>query len=164
MRKKKVLFICTHNSARSQMAEGLMNARFGDRYEAKSAGIEPSGVHPLAIRAMAELGIDISGHRSKSIEEFLGEEFDYVVTVCDHAKETCPFFPGARKYLHAGFPDPAVFEGTEEERLAAFRRVRDEIARWLGQTFGVEEENAKSKAPTPPSKAVKTGEESRSKI
>lgn len=134
--KKRVLFVCTHNSARSQMAEGLMNAWFGDRYEAKSAGIEPTGVHPLAIRAMAELGIDISRHRSKSIEEFLGEEFDYVVTVCDHAKEACPFFPGTKEYIHAGFPDPASAEGTEEERLAAFRRVRDKIACWLEETFG----------------------------
>ncbi|HAF70618.1 MAG: Arsenate reductase [Acetothermia bacterium 64_32] len=134
--KKKVLFICTHNSARSQMAEGLVNARYGDRFEAKSAGIKPTGVHPLAIKVMAELGIDISHQHSKSIEEFLGQEFDYVVTVCDHAKETCPFFPGAKEYLHAGFPDPAAAEGTEEERLAAFRRVRDGIARWLEETFG----------------------------
>ncbi len=134
--KKKVLFVCTHNSARSQMAEGLMNARYGDRFEAQSVGIEPTRVHPLAIKAMAELGIDISHHRSKSVEEFLGQKFDYVVTVCDHAKEACPFFPGAKEYLHAGFPDPASVEGTEEERLEAFRRVRDEIARWLERTFG----------------------------
>lgn len=134
--KKKVLFICTHNSARSQMAEGLVNARYGDRFEAYSAGIEPTRVHPLAIKVMAELGIDISHHRSKSIEEFLGQEFDYVVTVCDHAKETCPFVPGAKEYLHAGFPDPAAAEGTEEERLAAFRQVRDAISAWLEKTFG----------------------------
>ena len=133
--RRRILFICTHNSARSQMAEGLMNARYGDRFEAQSAGIEPTEVHPLAIKAMAELGIDISHHRSKSIEEFLGQEFDYVVTVCDHAKEACPFFPGAKEYLHASFPDPASVEGTEEERLEAFRRVRDEIAAWLERTF-----------------------------
>ncbi len=133
--RQRILFICTHNSARSQMAEGLMNARYGDRFEAQSAGIEPTEVHPLAIKAMAELGIDISHHRSKSIEEFLGQEFDYVVTVCDHAKEACPFFPGAKEYLHASFPDPASVEGTEEERLEAFRRVRDEIAAWLERTF-----------------------------
>jgi len=134
--KRKVLFICTHNSARSQMAEGLLRTMYGDRYEAYSAGIKPTGVHPLAVRVMAEIGIDISHHRSKSVVEFLGAEFDYVVTVCDRAKESCPFFPGAREYIHVGFDDPAGFSGTEEESLSVFRRVRDEIKKWILETFG----------------------------
>jgi arsenate reductase len=134
--KRKVLFICTHNSARSQMAEGLLRTMYGDRYEAYSAGTKPTGVHPLAVRVMAEIGIDISHHRSKSVVEFLGAEFDYVVTVCDRAKESCPFFPGAREYIHVGFDDPAGFSGTEEESLSVFRRVRDEIKKWISETFG----------------------------
>ena len=109
--KQKVLFICTHNSARSQMAEGLLNALYGDRYEAYSAGTQPTEVNPYAIKVMAEMGIDISKHRSKSVEEFRGKKFDYVVTVCDHAKETCPFFPGGEKYLHQGFKDPSDLRG-----------------------------------------------------
>lgn len=133
--KKKVLFICTHNSARSQMAEGFMNALYGDRYEAYSAGIEPAKVNPYAIEVMAEIGIDISKHRSKSIEEFRRKNFDYVVTVCDHAKEACPFFPGD-EVLHKGFEDPSEFKGTEDEILAEVRRVRYEIRDWIRETFG----------------------------
>ena len=119
--KKRVLFICTHNAARSQMAEGLLRALYGDRYEAFSAGTEPGRVSTGAIRAMAEIGIDISHHRSKSLTEFLDQEFDYVVTVCDHAKESCPYFPGGKKIIHQSFEDPSALTGTEEEIMAGFR-------------------------------------------
>lgn len=130
-RATRVLFLCTHNSSRSQMAEGLLRARGGGRYAAFSAGTHPRGVHPLAVRAMAELGIDIgeaAGYRTKGLDEFAGQTFDLVVTVCDDAAEECPFFPGARRQEHWGFPDPSAATGDEEERLAAFRRVRDAIA------------------------------------
>lgn len=130
MEKARVLFICTHNSARSQMAEGYLKKRYGEYFEAYSAGTEPTSVHPLAVRVMREMGIDISEHRSKSVREFLNHHFDLVITVCDSAREACPFFPGAKKYIHAGFPDPAIIEGTEEEKLAAFREVRDQIISW----------------------------------
>ena len=109
--KKKVLLICTHNSARSQMAEGLLNALYGNKYKAYSAGTKPSFVNPYAIEVMAEIGIDISKHRSKSIDEFQGITFDYVITVCDNAKATCPFSPGAGEYLHKSFDDPSDFNG-----------------------------------------------------
>lgn len=128
---QRVLFLCTHNSSRSQMAEGLLNARAGGRYVASSAGTHPRVIHPLAIRAMAELGIDISeeaGHRAKSLTEFTGHPFDLVVTVCDDAAEECPFFPGARRQVHWGFPDPSAATGSEEQRLAVFRQIRDAIA------------------------------------
>jgi len=133
--REKVLFICTHNSARSQMAEGFLRTLRGDKYEAYSAGIEPTSVNPHAIQVMGELGIDISKHRSKNTEEFLGMRFDYVVTVCDHAKESCPFFPGAGKYIHKNFEDPSAITGTTEETLAGFRRVRDQIRDWVLATF-----------------------------
>ena len=130
--QERVLFLCTHNSSRSQMAEGLLRARGGTRYLVFSAGTHPRKVHPLAIKAMAELGIDISeqaGHRAKGIEEFEAEPpMDLVVTVCDEAAEECPYFPRARRLEHWGFPDPSAATGTEEERLAVFRRVRDAIA------------------------------------
>ncbi|MGD8226987.1 MAG: arsenate reductase ArsC [Desulfobacteraceae bacterium] len=135
--KEKILFICTHNSARSHMAEGLVNAFYGDHLEAQSAGTEPSEVNPLAVRVMAEIGIDISGHHSKGVEDFLDQDFEYVVTVCDHANETCPFFPGGKERIHRGFQDPAAVEGSEEEKLAIFRRVRDEIQHWIKETFAV---------------------------
>lgn len=135
--KQKVLFICTHNSARSHMAEGILNALYGDRYEAHSAGTEPSQVNPYAIRVMAEIGIDISGHSSKGVEQFLDQEFDVVVTVCDHAKETCPFFPGGKERIHRGFQDLAAIKGREEENATLFRRVRDEIQDWIEETFPV---------------------------
>jgi arsenate reductase len=125
---KRVLFLCTHNSARSQMAEGLLRAWGGDRFEAHSAGTEQSVVRPLAIAAMAELGIDIADHRSKRLGEYEGQTFDVVITVCDDAREACPYFPGAREQRHWSFEDPSAATGTEEERLAVFRRVRDEIA------------------------------------
>jgi arsenate reductase (thioredoxin) len=129
---ERVLFLCTHNSSRSQMAEGLLRAKGGPRYQVFSAGTHPRSVHPLAIRAMAELGIDISeqaSHRAKGIEEFESEPpMDLVVTVCDEAAEECPYFPRARRQEHWGFPDPSAAVGTDAERLAVFRRVRDAIA------------------------------------
>lgn len=133
--KQRVLFICTHNSARSQMAEGLLRSLYGDRFEVYSAGLIPKGVNPYAIKAMAEIGIDISKQRSKSIEEFRGEKFDYVITVCNQAAKACPFFPGENQ-IHQGFEDPAGYAGSEEEVLAIFRRVRDEIKSWIEKTFG----------------------------
>jgi arsenate reductase len=119
------------------MAEGFLNALHGDRYEAKSAGIEPTKVNPYAIKVMAEAGVDISKQHSKSIEEFRGEIFDYVVTVCDDAKEACPFFPGD-KVLHKGFRDPSRLKGSDDEILKKVRRVRDEIRDWIEETFGRE--------------------------
>ncbi|UCC41439.1 MAG: arsenate reductase ArsC [Candidatus Aminicenantes bacterium] len=134
--RKKVLFVCTHNSARSQMAEGLLNSLYGDRYQACSAGTEPSVLNLYAIQVMAEIGIDISKNRSKSINEFMKEKFDYVITVCDHANETCPFFPGGMKRLHRGFEDPASFKGIEADTLSVFRRIRNEIKEWIKKQFG----------------------------
>ena len=126
-----VLFICTHNSARSQMAEGLVNALYADRLETSSAGTVATRVHPAAIKAMTEIGIDISGHRSKSLDEFIDRKFDLVVTVCDDAARDCPFFPGAKDTIHRAFKDPAACSGTDEEVLACFRRSRDEIRAWI---------------------------------
>ena len=123
----RVLFLCTHNSARSQMAEGLLRSLGSDRFEAFSAGTEATHVRPLAIRAMAELGIDISGHESKTLERYLDERFDKVITVCDDANETCPIFSGARERLHWSLPDPSRATGTDEEQLAVYRHVRDAI-------------------------------------
>ena len=127
----RVLFLCTHNSSRSQMAEGLLRARGGNRFAVSSAGAHPRVVHPLAIRVMREIGIDISevsGYRAKGLDQFDGESFDLVVTVCDEAAEECPYFPGARHQVHWGFADPSAARGTEMERLAVFRAVRDAIA------------------------------------
>ena len=126
--RQRVLFLCVHNSARSQMAEGLLRARAGDRFEAYSAGNEATQVRPLAIRAMAELGIDITGQRSKTTADLGGQRFDYAVTVCEDAKEACPYYANAAHQVHWGFEDPAAATGSEEERLNVFRRVRDEIA------------------------------------
>jgi len=125
--KARVLFLCTHNSARSQMAEGLLRHLAGDRFEAMSAGTEATHVRPLAIRAMEEIGIDISGQESKTLAQYLQEHLDYVITVCDDANEACPFFPGAQSRLHWSFEDPSKAEGSEEERLLVFRSVRDRI-------------------------------------
>jgi arsenate reductase (thioredoxin) len=125
--KSRVLFLCTHNSARSQMAEGLLRHLAGDRFEAMSAGTEATHVRPLAVRAMEEIGVDISGQGSKTLERYLGEPFDYVITVCDDANEVCPFFPGAESRHHWSFEDPSRAEGSAEERLAVFRTVRDRI-------------------------------------
>ena len=125
--RARVLFLCTHNSARSQMAEGLLRHLAGDRFEAMSAGTEATRVRPLAVRAMGEVGVDISGQESKALNRYLDETFDYVITVCDDANEACPFFPGTESRLHWSFEDPSKAEGTEEERLAVFRSVRDRI-------------------------------------
>ncbi len=124
---QRVLFLCVHNSARSQMAEGMLRAWGGSRYEAESAGNEATEVRPLAVRAMAEIGIDISGQRSKNVAVFDGQHFDLAVTVCDEAREACPYFPADRQ-LHWAFDDPSAATGTEAQRLAVFRRIRDEIA------------------------------------
>lgn len=129
--KKRVLILCTGNSARSQMAEGLLRHDAGDRFTVESAGTKPSTVRSEAIAAMKELGIDISGHSSKSVDKFAGQKFDYVLTVCDKAKESCPIFPGQSIRLHRNFEDPAAMEGSVEERLAVFRRVRDQIREYL---------------------------------
>jgi arsenate reductase (thioredoxin) len=126
-RKTKVLFLCTGNSARSQMAEGYLRHVAGDVFEPLSAGIEPKSLNPLAVEAMSEIGIDISGQRSKDVREFLGEAIPYVITVCDNAREHCPIFPLTYKFLHWSFDDPATALGTHNEQLAVFRRVRDEI-------------------------------------
>lgn len=127
MSKTRVLVVCTGNSARSQMAEGLFREAGGAGYEVFSAGTQPSYVRPEAIAAMREIGIDISGHRSKGVDEFVGQTFDVVVTVCDHARDNCPVFPGAARRIHWSFEDPAAAAGSEEERMAAFRRIRDQI-------------------------------------
>lgn len=125
--KRRVLFICTHNSARSQMAEGLLQALGNGQFEVYSAGTEATFVRPLAIQVMAEIGIDISSQHSKTLDRYLNEPFDEVITVCDTAAETCPFFPGAAHHRHWSFEDPSKATGSEEEQLAVYRRVRDEI-------------------------------------
>lgn len=134
--KKKVIFICTHNSARSQMAEGILNFYHGDYYEGYSAGTTATHVNPLVIQVMREIGIDISNHRSKSIDEFLDVNFDFVVTVCDHARETCPYFPNGKHHLHQSFKDPSSITGDKTEVLDELREVRDKIHNWIDETFG----------------------------
>ncbi len=129
--KQMILVLCTGNSARSQMAEGLLRDRCGDRYNVHSAGTKPSIVRLEAIEALKEIGLDISGNRSKSIDEFADNEIDFVLTVCDNARETCPIFPAKTKLIHHAFEDPAEVRGTEAARLKAFREVRDEIAKYL---------------------------------
>ena len=125
--KERVLILCTGNSARSQMAEGLLRKMAGDRFDVESAGVAPSAVRSEAIEAMSEVGIDISGHRAKSVDEFTDQQFDYIITVCDNARESCPVFPGNAERIHWSFDDPAAVQGDDQTRLAAFRRVRDEI-------------------------------------
>lgn len=125
--KPKVLFLCTGNSARSQMAEGYLRHVAGDEFESLSAGIDPKGLNPLAVEAMKEIGIDISQQRSKDVREFLGQAIPYVITVCDNARERCPIFPLTYKFLHWSFDDPASADGSHPEKLAVFRRVRDEL-------------------------------------
>jgi arsenate reductase len=136
--RQRILILCTGNSARSQMAEGLLRALAGDRFEVFSAGSRPSTVHPLAIAAMDERGIDIRAQRSKHLDEYLAQPFDYVITVCDHAAETCPLFPGPAQRIHWSFPDPAAATGGEAERRASFRAVCAAIERrlqaWLAAT------------------------------
>jgi arsenate reductase len=124
---QRVLFLCTHNSARSQMAEGLLRHLGGDRFEAHSAGTKATQVRPLAITAMNELGVDISKQTSKTVDPYVDQRFDHVITVCDDANETCPFFPNATHRLHWSLPDPSKATGTPEEQLAVYRTVRDEL-------------------------------------
>ena len=138
MTRLRVLFLCTHNSARSQMAEGFLRAMAGAHFEVASAGTEATRVHPLAIRAMGEIGIDISGHTSKTLDAFLNESWDYVITVCDSANERCPVFPGETTRIHWSFDDPSQATGSDEDRLVTFRRVRDEIAARLRQWLAAE--------------------------
>jgi arsenate reductase (thioredoxin) len=133
--KPKVLFLCTGNSARSQMAEGYLRRVAGDRFEALSAGIEPKGLNPLAVEAMREIDIDISKQTSKDVVTLLGQHVPYVITVCDNARERCPIFPGTWKFVHWSLDDPAQAEGTHDERLAVFRRVRDEIVAQINHEF-----------------------------
>jgi arsenate reductase (thioredoxin) len=137
-RRTRVLVLCTGNSARSQMAEGLLRHLAGHRFEVCSAGTRPGSVRPEAVAAMSEIGIDISGARSKHVDEFAGQEFDYVLTVCDNAARNCPIWPGRARRIHHAFDDPASVDGAYEARLAAFRKVRDEIAAYLRQFPPVE--------------------------
>ncbi len=136
-RKTRVLFICTANAARSQMAEGILRAKFGDRFEVFSAGTRPSRVSPRAIRVMQEIGIDISHHRSKSLDEMSGMTFDLAVTLCDRASQVCPVVTCAKKTIHHGFTDPHLTPGTEDDLIGGYRRVRDDIGVWIDKTFGV---------------------------
>lgn len=131
---RTVLFLCTHNSARSQMAEAFLNHLCGDRFRAESAGITPTQINPYVARVMSEIGIPLTGHRPKSIMEFQGRTFEFVVTVCDQTRESCPFFPG-EKEINKSFPDPSAFTGSEQEILAKTRVVRDEIKAWVENTF-----------------------------
>jgi arsenate reductase (thioredoxin) len=133
--KKKALFLCTHNSCRSQMAEGIVNHFLGERLAAFSAGTEATSVNPRAKAVLKEIGIDISGHRSKTLDEFAGESFDYVITLCGDANEKCPLFFGGVERLHLGFPDPSRAAVSDEEVMAEFRRVRDEIKARLLEFF-----------------------------
>jgi len=133
--KKKVLFVCTHNSARSQMAEAFLNSLYGDRYEASSAGTEPTEINPHVVTAMKEIGLDLSNNRAKSVDEFMGQRLDLIMTLCDQAQETCPFFPGGKKYSHQSFRDPGTCAGSDGEILACVRRIRDEIGAWVRQQF-----------------------------
>ena len=132
--KKRALILCTHNSARSQMAEGLLRYMAGDRFEVESAGTEQTRVNPFASAAMKEIGIDISSHTSKTLDRFLDQRWDYVITVCDNANESCPVFPGAMSRLHWSFEDPSAAKGSDEDKLAEFRRIRDQIRARL-ETF-----------------------------
>jgi arsenate reductase (thioredoxin) len=136
MEKKRVLFICTANAARSQMAEGLLRVKFGDRYDVFSAGTRQSTVSTRAKAVMQEIGIDISHHRSKTLREYEGAPFDLAITLCDNAHAVCPIVAGARKTIHKGFADPHLTPGTEQEVLDGYRKVRDEISAWIDTTFG----------------------------
>lgn len=134
--KTRVIFVCTANAARSQMAEGLLRAKYGDRYEAYSAGTRQTKVSTRAITVMQEIGIDISKHRSKTLDEFRGASFDLAVTLCDNANAICPIVYGAKKTIHHGFTDPHIVPGTDETILDGYRRVRDEISGWIDVEFG----------------------------
>ena len=135
MAKERVLFMCIHNAARSQMAEGLFRHLYGDNFDVYSAGSDPQKVDPLAIKCMEEIGIDISGHRSKSLKEFEDQKFDYVITVCGNPYNACPFFAGGKKYFKHPFEDPSAFNGTEEEKLELFKKIRDELKYWLEDLY-----------------------------
>ena len=138
MVKTSVLFVCTHNSARSQMAEGLLRDRYGDQYDVYSAGTERTHVRPLATAVMEEVNVDLSDHHSKTIDDLGDRTFDVVVTVCDAAREACPYLPAEEENLHRSFEDPSSAQGTDEERRAVFRRVRDALADWIDETFAPE--------------------------
>jgi len=135
--RKLVLFVCTHNSARSQMAEAYLNHKFGDRYHAHSAGTDPRGVNPHALAVMEEIGVEMVNHRSKHVNEFIedGTDFDLVVTVCDDANKSCPNFPGGNIRIHKSFPDPARSQSNNNEALREFRIVRDMLIKWIGEDF-----------------------------
>ena len=135
MKKKKVLFICTGNSARSQIAEGLINNFYSDKFEAFSAGTNPSRINPYAIKVMEEIGIDISKQMSKNISEFNNVEFDIVITVCDNAKKVCPFFPKAKEMIHAPFDDPVAFKGEDDQIIEFFRSIRNQIKKWIAENL-----------------------------
>ena len=138
MSKTRVLFLCTGNSCRSQMAEGWLRQLAGDRFEVFSAGTKPAGLNPLAVEAMREVGVDISAHWSKHVSECFGRQFPVVITVCDDAAETCPVFPGTHKKLHWNLPDPAAAKGSAEEKMVVFRRVRDEMAARIREFIAAE--------------------------
>ena len=147
MDKTSVLFVCTHNSARSQMAEGLLRDRYGDQYDVYSAGTERTHVRPLATAVMEEVNVDLSDHHSKTIDDLGGRTFDVVVTVCDAAREACPYLPAEEENLHRSFKDPSSAQGTDEERRAVFRRVRDALADWIDETFAPEATETGSRSP-----------------
>jgi arsenate reductase len=134
--KKSVLFICTHNAARSQMAEAILNKFYGDQYTAFSAGTNPAQIAPSVAPVMREIGIDVSNYQSKGLNIFKDYDLDYVVTLCDQAKESCPYFPGGNLHLHRGFPDPSRFQGWHEDVMNEYRRIRDEIKEWIDKEFG----------------------------
>lgn len=133
--KKKVLFICTHNAARSQMAEAFLNKLHGDRYSAFSAGTDPTQIDPLVVLVMSEIGIDVGKQQSKALNIFKDSYMDYVITLCDQAKESCPYFPGGHVHLHKGFPDPSELKGKSEDTINGYRRIRDEIKNWIEKEF-----------------------------
>jgi arsenate reductase len=133
--KEKVLFLCNHNAARSQMAEGLLKSLYGEYYDVKSAGNEPNTLSPYAVKVMAEVGVDISKHRSKSLKEFEKIEFDYIITLCGGVGEVCPVFLGGKKYLHEPFEDPTSVKGDENDKLVAFRIIRDELKEYIEKIF-----------------------------
>ena len=134
--KKSVLFLCTHNAARSQMAEAILNKLYGDRYTAFSAGTEPTQIAPFVVLVMKEIGIDVSSYQSKGLNIFKDATLDCVITLCDQAKETCPYFPRGNLHLHRGFPDPSGFKGNPEDVINGYRRIRDEIQNWIEKEFG----------------------------
>jgi arsenate reductase len=138
MDMKRMLFLCTHNSVRSQIAEAFLRVLFGDRYDVWSAGTKPTEVNPFAIMVMAEEGIELSSHYAKSVHSYTDYEFDSVVTMCSNIYQSCPYFNGAKNYIHEEFADPSLFQGTEQDIINQFRKVRDEIKAWIIQTFGHE--------------------------